>query len=161
MSLHDRLFETTRIPLKVKLLEHFKDLELPKYETTGSVGLDVRACIGAGKELIIYPNTRVCIPTGLAVSVPEGYELQVRPRSGLSLNTDLLIVNSPGTVDNDYIGEVSVIMGNFGCDPYKIPHGMRIAQWVITPVVKVTMEVCNDLELTTRGQGGYGSTGLL
>lgn len=150
--------------LKICPLEHFRDLSLPKFQTDGAVGMDVQACLTQfeKQQVAIYPGKRVKIPTGLAVQVPEGYELQVRPRSGISLKTDLLMVNSPGTIDTDFTGETHVILGNFGKYLIKIYHGDRIAQWVVAPVVKPTLQVISydELPKTKRGSNGFGSTGV-
>jgi dUTP pyrophosphatase len=147
------------VRLKVKPLEHFQGLEIPRYQTSGSVGMDVRACLKQD-SLVIRPGERVAIPTGLAVSIPEGYELQVRPRSGLSLRSNLLMVNSPGTIDVDFTGETHVIMGNFGPENIQIHHGDRIAQWILSPVVRAELQVVSDLTETDRGAKGFGSTGM-
>ncbi len=151
-----------KIDLKIFPLDNFRkgDLPLPSYETAGSVGMDVRACLGKeGDVLIIHPGERKKIPTGLAIEIPMGYEIQVRPRSGISLKTDLLMVNSPGTIDNDYRNEVHVIMGNIGKDPFTICHGDRIAQWVMAPIIRANLVVVTELSSTARGMGGFGSTG--
>lgn len=150
-----------KVGLKVKPLPNFRGLELPRYQTAGSVGMDVRACIPEDpKHLEILPGKRVAIPTGLAVGIPAGYELQVRPRSGLSLRSDLLLVNSPATLDQDFVGETHVIMGNFGTEPIRVHHGDRIAQWVMAPIVHAVLEVVEELEETERGDKGFGSTGI-
>ncbi len=152
--------------LKICPLKHFPEIsefQLPTYATEGAVGMDVRACLPTGdRNMRIFPGERKAIPTGLAVQVPEGYELQVRPRSGISLKTDLLMVNSPGTIDTDYRGEVHVILGNFGKELIYIHHGDRVAQWVISPVVKPILHYVTFEELThtKRGTGGFGSTGI-
>ena len=149
--------------IKVKKLENFDpELKLPAYETKDAAGADIRASFGANsseKEMIIPPGERVLVPTGLAFEIEPGYEVQVRPRSGLSLKTHLLVVNSPGTVDADYRGEVKVILGNFGQEPEVIKHGDRIAQLVVAPVTQATFEQTTDLTSTERGSGGFGSTG--
>ncbi len=135
-------------------------LPFPGYETSGSSGMDVRACIGQeGDTLIIQPGERKKIPTGLAVEIPKGYEIQVRPRSGISLKTHLLMVNSPGTIDSDFRGNTNVIMGNLGKEPFIIHHGDRIAQWVISPVIYANIQVVSELSESERGTGGFGSTG--
>lgn len=135
-------------------------LPLPSYQTSGSVGMDVRVCLPQNKSsVVLLPGERQCLPTGLRVQVPEGYELQTRPRSGVSLKTSLLMVNSPGTIDQDYRGETKLIMGNFGDDPILVHHGERIAQWVVAPVVRPRIEIVESLSDTIRGTGGFGSTG--
>ncbi|MCO4753367.1 MAG: dUTP diphosphatase [Bacteriovoracaceae bacterium] len=146
--------------VKIKKLEHFdNDLALPSYETEQAAGADIRACLGKGESMLIGPGQRVLIPTGMAFEIEGGYEVQVRPRSGLSLKTGLLVVNSPGTIDADYRGEVKVIMGNFGEKDEVINHGDRIAQLVIAPVYQASFETTDALNETARGDGGFGSTG--
>lgn len=148
------------VEVKVLKLPHFDEsFELPFYATEGAAGADIRASLPEKKSLIVKPGERVLVPTGLQMEIPFGYELQVRPRSGLSLKSPLLIVNSPGTIDCDYRGEVNVIVGNFGADEYAIEHGVRIAQLVISPVIQAKYSVSNTLGETKRGTGGFGSTG--
>ncbi len=146
--------------LKVKLLENFdKELPLPKYETSWAAGADLRASIGPNESMIIKPGQRVLIPTGLAFEIEPGFEVQVRPRSGLSLKTGLMVVNSPGTIDADYRGEVKIIMGNLGDKDEVISHGDRVAQMVLMPVPQANFEIVDELSSTDRGAGGFGSTG--
>ncbi|PIK15515.1 dUTP diphosphatase [Halobacteriovorax sp. JY17] len=148
------------IELKVLKLEHFdNDLPLPKYETAGAAGADLRASMPGKENMTISPGKRVLVPTGLSYEIPEGYEVQVRPRSGMSLKTNLLIVNSPGTIDCDYRGEIKIIIGNFGDEDAVIEHGDRIAQMVIAPVTQATLVETEILSETDRGHGGFGSTG--
>lgn len=148
------------IELKIKKLEHFdNNLPLPKYETTGAAGADLRASMPNQENMTIAPGKRVLVPTGLSYEIPEGYEVQVRPRSGMSLKTNLLIVNSPGTIDCDYRGEIKIIIGNFGDEDAVIEHGDRIAQMVIAPVTQATLVETSTLSETDRGAGGFGSTG--
>lgn len=135
-------------------------LKIPSYQTPGSVGMDVCACLDkVNSTLTINPGERKRIPTGLRVEIPEGYEIQTRPRSGISLRTSLLMVNSPGTLDADFRGETHIIMGNFGTERCVIRHGDRIAQWVFAPIVKPRIQIVETLSETSRGQGGFGSTG--
>lgn len=145
--------ETT---LKIKRLPHFKG-DLPQYKTSGSSGMDVRACID--EPILIEPGRRVLIPTGLAMKVSEAYEIQARPRSGLALKKGLTLLNTPGTIDADYRGEVQIIMANLGDEPVTIEDGERIAQLVICPVVKAKVSLVSKLDDTERGEGGFGSTG--
>jgi dUTP pyrophosphatase len=146
--------------IKLKKLDHFDgDLPLPKYETKDAAGADLRACFENKKQLIIEAGQRVLIPTGLAFEIEPGFEVQVRPRSGLSLKTNLLVVNSPGTIDADYRGEVKIIMGNFGAETCTINHGDRVAQMVLAPIHQAKFEITNQLTDTLRGSGGFGSTG--
>lgn len=149
------------ISIKIKKLSHYDEsFALPCYETTGAAGADVRASLGTGEKLIIKPGQRVLIPTGLSMEIPAGYEVQVRPRSGLSFKTGLMVVNAPGTIDSDYRGEVKIIMGNLGTADEVINHGDRVAQLVLAPVIQAHYEVSADeLSETKRGAGGFGSTG--
>lgn len=146
-----------RATIRFKKLEHFKG-ELPQYETAYAAGLDVRACID--QEITIQPGARELIPTGLAVEIPRGFEMQVRPRSGLAIKKGLGIVNAPGTVDADYRGEIKIIVINFGQQPITIQDQDRIAQFVIAPVVHAEIEEALELGETERGAGGFGSTGV-
>lgn len=149
------------IEVKVKTLDHFDpDFELPFYATEGAAGADIRASLPEKKSIIIKPGERKLVPTGLQMEIPLGYEVQVRPRSGLSLKSSLLVVNSPGTIDSDYRGEVNIIIGNFGEGDYVIEHGLRIAQLVIAPVFQAKYSIANSLGETRRGDGGFGSTGI-
>ena len=146
--------------IKIKLLDHFDhELPLPCYETTEAAGADLRACLGKGEKMIIAPGERKLVPTGMSFEIPSGHEVQVRPRSGLSLKTGLMVVNSPGTIDADYRGEVKVILGNLGDKDEVIEHGDRVAQMVLCPVIQANFSVCDDLTSTARGSGGFGSTG--
>ncbi len=148
------------VEVLVKKLSHFDEsFDLPFYATEGAAGADVRASFPDKKSFTVAPGERVLVPTGLQVEIPVGYELQVRPRSGLSLKSPLLVVNAPGTIDCDYRGEVNVIIGNFGSAPYVIEHGLRIAQLVLAPVVQARYSVATTLGETARGTGGFGSTG--
>jgi dUTP pyrophosphatase len=150
------------VEVKVKTLTHYDtSFELPFYATEGAAGADIRASLPEKKSMIVRPGERVLVPTGLCMEIPLGYEIQVRPRSGLSLKSSLMVVNSPGTIDCDYRGEVNVIIGNFGKEDYVIEHGLRIAQLVISPVVQAKYFVADDLSQTQRGTGGFGSTGTL
>jgi dUTP pyrophosphatase len=147
--------------VKILLLEHFdKNYSLPSYETTHAAGADVRCMLPNQDKLTIAPGQRVLIPTGMCFEIPLGYEIQVRPRSGLSLKSDLLVVNSPGTIDADYRGEIKIIMGNFGKDHIHIVHGDRIAQLVLAPVIQAQFLKCDQLGNTKRSSGGFGSTGM-
>lgn len=144
--------------IKVKKLDHFDDnFPLPQYETKLAAGADLRASLE--EELVIKPGERVLVPTGLAFEIQDGFEVQIRPRSGLSLKTGLLVVNSPGTIDADYRGEVKIILGNFGKNIEVIKHGDRIAQMVLCPIIQAQFEEVKALSTTDRGEGGFGSTG--
>ena len=146
------------IPVAVKRLPHSAGLPLPSYATTGAAGIDLLAAVG--EPVVIPPGGRVLIPTGLAIALPPGYELQVRPRSGLALKNGIVLPNSPGTVDEDYRGELQVIVMNAGAEPFTVERGMRIAQAVLAPVVRIAWQEVDDLDATARGVGGFGSTGV-
>ena len=146
------------IPVKVRRLEDGNNMPLPVYESQGSSGMDIRAAV---KERIsLKPGEIKLIPTGLAVSVPPGYEAQIRPRSGLALHHGIGMVNSPGTIDSDYRGEIGIIMINWGTEPLEIKSGDRIAQMVFSRVYRADLVEVNDLDATSRGHGGFGHTGL-
>lgn len=145
------------VKLKLKKLANFKG-ELPAYATPGSSGLDVRASLE--ESIILAPMERVLIPTGLSMEVPIGYEVQVRPRSGLAIKKGLSLVNTPGTVDADYRGEVKIIVINLGQEAITIADQERIAQLVVCPVIMAEIEEITDLSETERGEGGFGSTGV-
>lgn len=130
---------------------------LPAYASQQASGMDFRARLS--EEKLLMPGEVLCIPTGIALGIPEGYELQIRPRSGLALNHGVTVLNTPGTIDADYTGEIKVILINHGSKPVTITPGMRIAQGVFAPVVRVTFVLQDTLEETARGSGGFGSTG--
>lgn len=144
------------VKLEIKRLPHFMG-ELPQYKTIGSSGMDVRARID--EPMTVKPGERVLVPTGLSMKISESYEIQARPRSGLALKKGLTLVNTPGTIDADYRGEVQIILINLGKKVVTIEDGERIAQLVICPVVKAQVEVVESLDDTDRGEGGFGSTG--
>jgi dUTP pyrophosphatase len=148
------------ITLKIKTLEHYdSNLPLPSYQTAEAAGADLHACLGVGEKMTLAPGDRALIPTGLSFEIPRGYEVQIRPRSGLSFKTSLMVVNAPGTIDSDYRGEIKIIMGNWGQEPQVIEHGDRIAQMVIGPVIQANFVQVQELGTTERGSGGFGSTG--
>ena len=140
-------------------LPHGEGLEPPSYESAAAAGMDLRAAIDADGSLVMEPGRRALVPTGLAIALPAGYEAQVRPRSGLAARHGVTVLNSPGTVDADYRGEVKVILINHGETPFVIERGMRIAQMVIAPVTRADMIEATSLDETERGGGGFGSTG--
>jgi dUTP pyrophosphatase len=144
--------------LPIDVLPHGEGLPLPKYETAGSAGFDLRAAIDA--PMIVYVNGRTLIPCGFRMAIPEGYEGQIRPRSGLALKHGITVANAPGTVDSDYRGELAVILINHGDSAFSVTRGMRIAQLVIAPVVQITPDPLADLCETERGAGGFGHTGV-
>lgn len=136
-----------------------QSLGLPQYASAGAAGADLRAQLPDG-SVIVAEGARVLIPTGLRMAVPEGFEVQIRPRSGLALKHGITLPNSPGTIDSDYRGEVGVIMLNTGDAAFEVTHGMRIAQMIVAPVVQARFEQVSTLDQTARGTGGFGSTGV-
>ncbi|MEH3090510.1 MAG: dUTP diphosphatase [Agrobacterium cavarae] len=146
--------------LKLIRLPNGEGIELPSYETTGAAGMDLRAAVEAGETMTLRPGERALVPTGFIFEVPFGYEAQIRPRSGLAIKNGITCLNSPGTVDSDYRGEVKVILANLGQEDFTIERGMRIAQMVIAPVTQVTVTEVSEFTETTRGAGGFGSTGV-
>ena len=142
----------------VQRLPHAEGLPLPEYATAGAAAMDLLAAVTA--PVLVPPGGRMLIPTGLRVALPEGHEWQIRPRSGLALKHGITLMNSPGTIDEDYRGEVGVILLNTGPEDFTVERGMRIAQVVLAPVVRAVFEVVVVLPESTRGTGGFGSTGL-
>jgi dUTP pyrophosphatase len=140
-------------------LPHAEGLALPAYQTADAAGLDLLAAVPAESPLILAPGKYAMVPTGLTIALPSGYEAQVRPRSGLAAKQGVTVLNSPGTIDADYRGEISVILINHGDAPFAIRRGERIAQMVIAPVVQAALVAVNSLSDTDRGGGGFGSTG--
>lgn len=138
-------------------LEHGADLPLPSYQTDGAAGLDLMAALD--EDIILAPGAFQAIPTGLSMAIPQGYEVQIRPRSGLAFKQGVTVLNSPGTIDSDYRGEVKIALINHGKDPVTISHGMRIAQMVVASVARATLTETDSLDDTKRGAGGFGSTG--
>lgn len=132
---------------------------LPAYETAGAAGADLRANLPDGAAVTLQPGKRALLPTGLRMAIPEGYEVQIRPRSGLALKHGMTLLNTPGTIDSDYRGPLGVIMVNLGSEDFDVTHGMRIAQMVVAPVVQARFETVTTLDETARGAGGFGSTG--
>ena len=145
--------------VRVERLPHAEGLALPAYETTGSAGMDLRAALPEFEPVVLQPGERKLIPTGLKIALEPGHEAQVRPRSGLALKHGVTCLNSPGTIDSDYRGEVGVILINHGQIPFEIRRGERIAQMVIAPYAQAVMAEVEALDETTRGAGGFGSTG--
>ncbi len=143
------------VPVLVKRLPHFEGLELPAYATEGAAGMDVLAA----EEVTLAPGDRHAVATGLAVAIPHGFEIQVRPRSGLALKHGISVPNAPGTIDSDYRGELKVILINHGAEPFDIRRGDRIAQLVLAPVTRASWLKVDELNDTARGEGGFGSTG--
>jgi dUTP pyrophosphatase len=141
----------------IRFLPHHEGLPAPRYMTEGASGFDLLAALSQPVEIL--PGHRALIPTGIQVAIPEGFEGQVRPRSGLALKEGIGILNAPGTIDADYRGEVQVILHNAGDTPFKVERGIRIAQLIVAPVVKARFLVVDNLEATVRGAGGFGHTG--
>ena len=143
------------IPVRVKRLPHGEGLPLPAYATHGAAGMDVVSA----EDVVIAPQARYAVATGLAMAIPYGYEIQVRPRSGLALKHGITVPNTPGTIDSDYRGELKVILINHGAEPFSIARGDRVAQLVVAPVVQGAWLEVDELDETARGEGGFGSTG--
>lgn len=140
-------------------LPHGEGLALPRYETEGAAGADLRAAVPEEAPLTLAPGARALVPTGLKMAIPPGYEVQIRPRSGLAAKHGITLVNTPGTIDWDYRGEVKVILINLGTEPFTINRGERIAQMVVAPVTQAAFDQVEVLPDTLRGDGGFGSTG--
>ena len=147
------------IEVEVRKLAHAEGLELPQYETEHSAGMDLRAAVPEEEPVVLHPGERTLIPTGLQIALPRGHEGQVRPRSGLAVRNGVTVLNSPGTIDADYRGEVKVILVNLGEEPFEIRRGERIAQLIVARHERVTWSGANDLQETVRGAGGFGHTG--
>jgi dUTP pyrophosphatase len=147
------------VTIRVAPLPHFQGLALPAYETADAAGMDLRAAVEDAAPLTLAPGARAIVPTGLTIAIPPGYEAQVRPRSGLAAKHGITCLNSPGTIDADYRGEVKVILINLGQEPFVIKRGERIAQMIIAPVTRAELKVVTELDETRRGAGGFGSTG--
>lgn len=150
---------TLTIDLRVQRLPHAQGLPLPRYETAGAAGMDLMAALAEGETMMLQPGERALVPTGLAIALPEGFEAQVRPRSGLAAKNGVTVLNSPGTIDCDYRGEVKVILINHGSSAFTIERGTRIAQMVVAPVTQAVCREVETLDETARGAGGFGSTG--
>ena len=149
---------TAEVAIAVEVMRHAQGLDLPAYATAGAAGMDAVAAVD--RDLILAPGDRAAVPTGLKLAIPDGYELQVRPRSGLALKHGLTVANAPGTIDSDYRGELMVLLANLGPAPVTIVRGMRIAQLVVAPVVRGRWVVVDAVAADTgRGAGGFGSTG--
>ncbi|MDD2325310.1 MAG: dUTP diphosphatase [Alphaproteobacteria bacterium] len=147
-----------QVTVAVTPLPHAEGIELPAYATQHAAGMDL--CAAVREPIILQAGERKLIPTGLTIALPEGYEAQIRPRSGLALKNGLSVLNSPGTIDADYRGEVQIILANLGSEPFTVTRGMRIAQMVIAPYTRITWEPTSSLPETARGTGGFGSTGV-
>ena len=145
--------------LRIQRLSHAGGLPMPAYETAGAAGMDLRAAVPETTPVTLAPGERLAVPTGMIFEIPDGFEGQVRPRSGLALNYGITCLNSPGTIDCDYRGEVKVILANLGAEPFTVTRGMRIAQLVIAPVTRVEIAEAGEPAESARGAGGFGSTG--
>ena len=141
----------------IKRLDHAADLPLPAYETAHAAGMDLMACIPA--DMVLAPGERAIVPTGFSIALPDGFEAQVRPRSGLAAKHGITVLNAPGTIDADYRGEIGVILVNLGQTAFAIARGIRIAQMVVAPVARAAWREVETLDDTARGAGGFGSTG--
>ncbi|WP_321343763.1 dUTP diphosphatase [Breoghania sp.] len=147
------------VPVKLRLLAHGVGLPLPAYQSDEAAGVDVMAAVEELEPMRLEPGERALVPTGIAIALPPGFEAQIRPRSGLAVKHGVTVLNTPGTIDADYRGEIKVILINLGAEPFEINRGLRIAQMVIAPVARAEISVVDDLGATVRGSGGFGSTG--
>jgi len=147
------------IDVRIMRLAHGNDLPLPSYQSALAAGLDLMAAVPAGAALTLAPGARALVPTGVAIALPAGFEGQVRPRSGLAVRHGLTVLNSPGTIDADYRGELQVLLVNLGAESVEIARGMRIAQLVVAAVARIQLQEVPSLDVTSRGTGGFGSTG--
>jgi len=145
--------------VRIVRLPHAADLPLPQYQSALAAGLDLIAAVPADRPVELVPGARALIPTGIAIALPPGTEGQIRPRSGLAIRHGITVLNSPGTVDSDYRGELQVILVNLGSEPFVIQRGMRVAQLVIAPILQANVVEIGDLDVTKRATGGFGSTG--
>ena len=156
MTIHTDITPT----LNLVRLPHGRGLDLPAYETSGAAGMDLRAAVDAGQPLVLAPGKRALVPTGFIFEIPPGFEIQVRPRSGLAFKHGITCLNTPGTIDSDYRGEVKVLLVNLGDEDFVITRDMRIAQMVIAPVTQARVAEVTETSQTARGSGGFGSTGV-
>ena len=148
---------TTALSVSIKYVNGNEDIQLPAYQTESSAAMDIHAAVN--ETLVLEPGARALIPTGFAMAVPEGFEAQIRPRSGLAIKHGVTVINSPGTIDSDYRGEVKIALINHGSEAFEITRGMRIAQMLIAPVSRVQWSLSDELSSTERGAGGFGHTG--
>ncbi|MCF1435606.1 dUTP diphosphatase [Agrobacterium vitis] len=154
------MHDTSAPRLHLKRLSHGEGLELPAYETAGAAGMDLRAAVTEAEPLTLAPGKRALVPTGLIMEIPQGFEAQIRPRSGLAFKNGITCLNTPGTIDSDYRGEVKVLLINLGAEDFTITRGMRVAQMVIAPVTQAQVIEVTETSDTVRGTGGFGSTGV-
>ena len=148
------------VSVPVEQLPHAQGLPMPEYQTAGAAGLDLMAALSPHATLVLEPGARELVPTGLKIQLPQGFEAQVRPRSGLAFKNGVTVLNAPGTIDSDYRGEIGVLLINHGSEPFAISRGMRIAQMVIAPVTRAQVVNVSSVDETARGAGGFGSTGV-
>ncbi len=148
----------TDLTLQIVQMDHAQGLDLPAYATTGAAGMDIVAAVTT--PVTLQPGERTLIETGLQMAIPVGYEVQIRPRSGLAFKHGITVINSPGTIDSDYRGEVKIILGNMGTEAFTVERGMRIAQMVVAKHEQPAVELVTSLDETVRGEGGFGSTGV-
>lgn len=146
--------------VKIRRLAHGAGLDLPRYETAGAAGCDMRAAIPEGETLVLKSGERFMVPTGIAIALPPGWEAQIRARSGLAARHGVAVVNAPGTIDADYRGEIKIILINLGAEDFSIRRGDRIGQMLFAPVFQARFEEVEELDDTARGAGGFGSTGM-
>ena len=144
--------------VKILIKRLSSKVTMPQYKTIGSSGMDIAAFLD--NEIFIKPSEKKIIPTGIKLKIPKGYEIQIRPRSGLAANNDITVLNTPGTIDSDYRGEIKVILFNHGKNIFKVENGLRIAQMVLCPIIKMNLKEVENLDDTSRGSGGFGSTGI-
>ncbi|HLP70008.1 MAG TPA: dUTP diphosphatase [Rhizobium sp.] len=156
MNIHSDIRPT----LKLVRLAHGEGIPLPSYETAGAAGMDLRAAVAEGAPMTLVPGQRALVPTGFIMEIPGGFEAQIRPRSGLAFKNGVTCLNTPGTIDSDYRGEVKVLLVNLGDEVFEIVRGMRIAQMVIAPVTQALVTEVTETSTTMRGAGGFGSTGV-
>jgi len=147
------------LELKIKVLPGNEDIPMPEYATDGSAGLDLRAAVS--EPIILNPKDRTLVSTGIIIGLTKGFEAQVRPRSGLAVRNGIMLVNSPGTIDSDYRGEIKVILFNSGNEPFEIRRGDRIAQLIVSKYERVALKKVDEIEVTSRGDGGFGHTGTI
>ncbi len=146
------------VEVAIKQLPHGEGMSLPNYATSHSAGMDLMAAID--QDVVIKVNQRVLVPTGIAIALPDGFEAQIRPRSGLALKNGITVLNTPGTIDADYRGEIGVVLINLGSEDFTVTRGMRIAQMIIAPYIQAKFNQVDNLDETLRGKGGFGSTGV-
>lgn len=156
---HTGLSHNTRVVVRVQILPHGQGLALPEYQTKHAAGMDLLAALAPDETITMEPGQRAIVPTGLIFEIPEGFEAQIRPRSGLALKHGVTVLNSPGTIDADYRGEIKVLLINLGTEAFIIERNTRLAQVVFAPIIQVSLQTALELSESERGAGGFGSTG--